>query len=30
LSTREELAAHNPDILIDDLRQLTWEMLIPR
>jgi phosphoglycolate phosphatase len=29
ISTKAELAAHNPDILIDDLRQLTWDMLIP-
>jgi phosphoglycolate phosphatase len=28
ISTRDELAAHNPDVLIDDLRQLTWEMLV--
>jgi phosphoglycolate phosphatase-like HAD superfamily hydrolase len=30
ISTRDELAAHSPDVLIDDLRQLTWEMLEPR
>jgi phosphoglycolate phosphatase-like HAD superfamily hydrolase len=27
ISTRDELAAHMPDVLIDDLRQLSWEML---
>jgi phosphoglycolate phosphatase len=27
ISTRDELATYQPDILIDDLRQLTWEML---
>jgi phosphoglycolate phosphatase len=27
ISTRDELAAHTPDVLIDDLRQLSWEML---
>ena len=30
ISSREELAAHNPDVLIDDLRQLTWDMLLSR
>jgi phosphoglycolate phosphatase len=30
ISTRDELAEHRPDILIDDLRQLTWEMLTPQ
>jgi hypothetical protein len=27
ISTRAELAAHEPEVLIDDLRQLSWEML---
>jgi phosphoglycolate phosphatase-like HAD superfamily hydrolase len=27
ISTRDELAVHAPDVLIDDLRQLSWEML---
>jgi phosphoglycolate phosphatase len=30
ISTREELAVHRPDVLIEDLRQLTWDLLIPR
>jgi phosphoglycolate phosphatase-like HAD superfamily hydrolase len=29
ISTREELARHHPDVLIGDLRQLTWDMLTP-
>lgn len=28
LSPRDELAAHSPDVLIDDLRQLDWEKLL--
>jgi phosphoglycolate phosphatase len=27
ISTRDDLASHSPDVLIDDLRQLTWDML---
>jgi phosphoglycolate phosphatase len=27
ISSRDDLAAHKPDILIDDLRQVTWDML---
>jgi len=30
ISSRDELSIYEPDILIDDLRQLTWEMLDPR
>jgi phosphoglycolate phosphatase-like HAD superfamily hydrolase len=30
ISTRDELAIYQPDVLIDDLRQLSWEQLIPR
>jgi phosphoglycolate phosphatase-like HAD superfamily hydrolase len=29
VSSRDELASHAPDVLIDDLRQLTWELLDP-
>jgi phosphoglycolate phosphatase len=29
ISTSDELAAHEPDVLIDNLQQLTWEMLEP-
>jgi HAD-hyrolase-like len=28
-STPGELADHEPDVLTDNLQQLTWEMLIP-
>ncbi len=27
ISTREELAAHQPDLLLSDLREFTWGML---
>lgn len=30
ISSRDELAVFQPDVLIDDLRQLTWDLLIPR
>jgi phosphoglycolate phosphatase len=30
ISTRDELEMFQPDVLIDDLRQLTWDLLIPR